>query len=753
SQEVNSYRVINVTLETSSPSGLAIERGRLIWKDLDQSGTYYLKLYTGAEILVLDSLLTDVAAAIGRDHVVWNSADGDVKVFNLRTWETTVIAGDAYNGAALQPVSVSHDRAAFVALRTGGSVVRLRNLIAGTDSTFDDASWNREPSANNGQLAWVTSTAEDPGSPSSIRLFDGQSARVVSDSNTSVNRNPILKDHGLVWLQEGFRNRVKALVGDSLFTLSEAGAVSIISGYDISGGIAVAAVTDTSADTSAVTIFLPLTGTTRVINDPDVVSGLHVDNGHVVWISGTAGSRQLNVHDVAANVTDQLGIAADPVIDDDHIAWTLGDAVTIRVPVTYEKLTTDLDNGWLQRRFKTIDNGNVLWGNHASSTLPQSTNPRMFVAGSAPVQLTDSLLYKDFVMVNDGAAIWREDFTNLYFYDGINPPQAVVTNLQSENMYVADGSIGFHGFKTDAGNSINQAWIYRIANPQLLQLTAYTTGDTTGGITMVDGNDAVWKQNIGQESMLMHYNGTTSVRITDSTISNKFGFVDGVIVWSEVENGVYQIKMRNTAGGGTVQLTNGTHDALDPFTDGQTIAWFEYPPDGATLMYHVIETGRTTRVAHAVNPLVHWLWLSNGRIGWSGGNEVRVFDGSVISQLTGSGDFTPNTEVYVDEETVVWKQQSPTPDFPVLGDVFRGELRALASFDADNIAGSLPLTVTFQNRSWQGATSYEWDFGDGGSSTEENPSHTYTNAGTYTVTLTVDGLGSQSVEKKAKFIR
>ncbi|UCH96662.1 MAG: PKD domain-containing protein, partial [Candidatus Aminicenantes bacterium] len=37
--------------------------------------------------------------------------------------------------------------------------------------------------------------------------------------------------------------------------------------------------------------------------------------------------------------------------------------------------------------------------------------------------------------------------------------------------------------------------------------------------------------------------------------------------------------------------------------------------------------------------------------------------------------------------------------------------------------------------------SWEWDFGDGGTSTTQNPSHTYSSAGTYTVTLTVTDNG------------
>jgi len=45
------------------------------------------------------------------------------------------------------------------------------------------------------------------------------------------------------------------------------------------------------------------------------------------------------------------------------------------------------------------------------------------------------------------------------------------------------------------------------------------------------------------------------------------------------------------------------------------------------------------------------------------------------------------------------------------------------------------LSVQFSNFS-RNTTSYEWDFGDGESSTEESPKHTYAEAGTYSVILT-----------------
>ncbi len=60
----------------------------------------------------------------------------------------------------------------------------------------------------------------------------------------------------------------------------------------------------------------------------------------------------------------------------------------------------------------------------------------------------------------------------------------------------------------------------------------------------------------------------------------------------------------------------------------------------------------------------------------------------------------------------------------------------VASFTTNVTEGVAPLTVAFTDES-TGATSWAWDFGDGNTSTEQNPVHTYETADTYTVTLTV----------------
>lgn len=65
-----------------------------------------------------------------------------------------------------------------------------------------------------------------------------------------------------------------------------------------------------------------------------------------------------------------------------------------------------------------------------------------------------------------------------------------------------------------------------------------------------------------------------------------------------------------------------------------------------------------------------------------------------------------------------------------------------ALFEANYYASCPPLKVQFINASSYG-DSYLWDFGDGSTSTEESPNHTFYEEGYYNVSLTVSGDGGQ----------
>ncbi|MEP7292752.1 MAG: PKD domain-containing protein, partial [Chloroflexota bacterium] len=77
---------------------------------------------------------------------------------------------------------------------------------------------------------------------------------------------------------------------------------------------------------------------------------------------------------------------------------------------------------------------------------------------------------------------------------------------------------------------------------------------------------------------------------------------------------------------------------------------------------------------------------------------------------------------------------SPTPNIP----------RPIAAFTQDRSSGDVPLTVQFSNQSTGAINSLSWNFGDGNTSSEIHPRHTFGAPGLYTVTLTVNGPGGSS---------
>jgi len=76
-----------------------------------------------------------------------------------------------------------------------------------------------------------------------------------------------------------------------------------------------------------------------------------------------------------------------------------------------------------------------------------------------------------------------------------------------------------------------------------------------------------------------------------------------------------------------------------------------------------------------------------------------------------------------------------------------------AHFSAVPRSGDAPLQVNFTNESSGIVTSWLWNFGDGITSTDPNPTHTYDSPRTYKAKLTVygpGGAGSKTVSITVK---
>ncbi len=104
-----------------------------------------------------------------------------------------------------------------------------------------------------------------------------------------------------------------------------------------------------------------------------------------------------------------------------------------------------------------------------------------------------------------------------------------------------------------------------------------------------------------------------------------------------------------------------------------------------------------------------------GSLGWQRNDTLWIFGGA---------------NPYLDNYNDMWRFVIDTT-CPL---IINPSATVFGGFNAIPTSGCAPLTVTFSNTSVNG-TQFIWYFGDGDSSTAVNPTHTYLDSGTYSVTL------------------
>ena len=129
-------------------------------------------------------------------------------------------------------------------------------------------------------------------------------------------------------------------------------------------------------------------------------------------------------------------------------------------------------------------------------------------------------------------------------------------------------------------------------------------------------------------------------------------------------------------------------------------------------------------------------------VAFAGGSYTRV--GSTAPGVTSAtlSGLTPATyQVYVS----AFNAAGETAASPATVTVPQATQPASAAFTVSPSSGTAGTTVfSFIDQSTGAVTSWLWQFGDGFSSSQQNPTHTYASAGTYTVQLSVTGGGASS---------
>jgi len=197
------------------------------------------------------------------------------------------------------------------------------------------------------------------------------------------------------------------------------------------------------------------------------------------------------------------------------------------------------------------------------------------------------------------------------------------------------------------------------------------------------------------------------------------------------------IKVYPSAGSYTVTLTVVGPGGIATRTESDYVvvgfpaptAEFVGAPSSGIVPLTVIFTDQSSGVSTS------WFWnFGDGGIS-SAQNPTKVYAiaGTYTVALTATGPGGSSTETKTDY-------------------IVAGEPAPVASFTGSPTSGQVPLTVTFSDTSTGVATGWSWNFGDGGSSTLQNPSYTYNAAGNYTVSLTVTGPGGSDTDVLIDYI-
>jgi len=200
------------------------------------------------------------------------------------------------------------------------------------------------------------------------------------------------------------------------------------------------------------------------------------------------------------------------------------------------------------------------------------------------------------------------------------------------------------------------------------------------------------------------------------------------------------------------------HDGGDPLQKGRTIVRINGQdiPDSSIAFLHAQDwpwtPGKTMRIQYdgpGTPDLVQVIYSG-------GAGEMLVFsDQAAPVQVTPIPVSTIPTPVATAPTGVVQTPTgtaAPPASPPATGITPSAPQPPQAGFTADPLAGQLPLVVQFTDTSTGAPTSWLWNFGDGSSSDQRNPTYTYRSPGVYSVSLTVRNQYGTSQKTETGFI-
>ncbi len=126
-------------------------------------------------------------------------------------------------------------------------------------------------------------------------------------------------------------------------------------------------------------------------------------------------------------------------------------------------------------------------------------------------------------------------------------------------------------------------------------------------------------------------------------------------------------------------------------------------------------------------------------------NFLKIADGSDLIHIG------INVGLTTDGNNVTWNSPPSIGAYEYVDEEDLGDA-PIANFTADTTPIYTGDSIEFTDTSINTPTSWLWNFGDGGTSTQQNPTHTFLTAGTFTITLTSTNDYGSDTETKINYI-
>jgi len=299
--------------------------------------------------------------------------------------------------------------------------------------------------------------------------------------------------------------------------------------------------------------------------------------------------------------------------------------------------------------------------------------------------------------------------------------------IYGDKIVCTDGRAWLNG-NTDSDNA--DVYMYDVFTSQETQIT---TNESWQGEPAIYKDRIVWKDArngvIYSPADIYMYNVTTATetQITDDNYDQYTPDIyEDRIVWSDNRNGAgnWDVYMYNISTGTETQITTDVSSQEYPVIYGDRIVWQDMRNGGYDVYMYDLSTSTETQITDNAWDQIY----------------PKIYENKIVWE-----DFRNGMNVYD------YHDRNPDIYMCTISENGSAPERPCADFSANVTCGYAPLTVQFTDIS-ENAVKWYWDFGDKTYSADQNPVHTYSKEGKYTVSLTVKNADGTNTEAKAKCI-